>query len=89
MGFQAVLHIRDWQGPFTLIVEPWASEFEIGSKDDCKLIAVNPYTQPIWRVAVADGRLVASTNEGGTTFEFWRSEKLECRMPVATPSWNS
>ena len=86
MAFDATLNIAGWDGGYTLIVEPWASEFEVAKNEECKLIAFNAERQPVWWVSIADGNLIAWVNEFGTTFEFWRSGQVEFRMPVATPT---
>jgi hypothetical protein len=85
MSFEATLNLAGWDGGYTLIVEPWASEFEVAKNDKCELVAFNAEKQPVWWVSIADGKLIAWMNEHGTTFEFWRSDQLELRMPVAIP----
>jgi hypothetical protein len=77
--------LTGWDGGYTLIVEPWASEFEVAKNEKCKLVAFNAERQPVWWVSIADGKLIAWMNEHGTTFEFWRSDQFEFRMPVAIP----
>ncbi len=70
----------------TLIVEPWASEFELLMGEECEVVAIHPALLPTWSMThTADGDLMIWVNEGGSTFEFWRAGVLEMSMPVPIP----
>lgn len=70
----------------TLIVEPWANEYEVLLNEKCVIVAVNPSVMPTFGVEPHDGRLIVWVNEGGSTYELWRDGVLADSMPVPIPS---
>ena len=85
MTSQSVLCLRASTEPFVLIVEPWAEEFEIHLTDECQLVALHPEAPPSFGLELAPGRLVVCVNEGGSTYEFWRTGRREFKTSVAIP----
>lgn len=70
----------------TLIVEPWANEYEVVACEECVVVAVNPVVMPTFGVEPHGRTLIVWVNEGGSTFEFWRAGVLVDSMPVPIPS---
>jgi len=82
---QSVLYLSASKETFWLVVEPWANEFEIRPSQRCRLVAKNPKLMPRFEVEQEEGKLYAYVSEPGSTFEFWRDDKLELDMPVPIP----
>ncbi len=85
MDIEVSLSVLGGDEPYTLIVEPWATEYEIYPNDKCALIAINPTQQPSFSVELYIGKcLVARVESGHTTYKFSRNGALEMEMPTAT-----
>lgn len=72
--------------PFTVIVEPWAEEFQVDAGSTCKIVALNPDNPPSFDVELYRGALVVTILESESTFEFWRGNMMEFSMPIAIPT---
>jgi hypothetical protein len=69
----------------TVIVEPWACEYEVVMGEECEVVALHPAILPTFGITPTEGGLIVWINEGGSTYEFWRNEALEDRMPIPDP----
>jgi hypothetical protein len=70
---------------YTVVVEPWASEFIVQPGDVCEVVALHPHVQPSLQVELAKGKLIVTVNESSATFEFWRGKRRELEMHVPIP----
>src|SRR5437870_1516940 len=72
MGHRNPLRIRNGgNAPLVVVVEPWATEFNLPPGAECEVIAINPELQPNLEVESLDGRLIVWIHEGGSTYEVW------------------
>lgn len=86
MGFRNPLRVHN-RNPetLTMIVEPWANEYDVVTGSDCEVVAINPSVMPTFGVEPLGGNLIVSVNESGSTFELWRAGVLMESMPVPIP----
>jgi hypothetical protein len=71
------LQVYGSKHPYTLVVEPWASEFTINPGEQCRVIAIHETEPAVFGVEHHGNYLVVWVNRGGATFEFWRGDKQE------------
>lgn len=85
MTVTASLAIRGRNTPYTLVVEPWATEHEIHPNDKCTLVAESPNEQPSFSVEIHDeNTLIVGVMNSNTTYAFHRNGVLEVDIPVPT-----
>ena len=70
---------------FTLIVEPWATEYLVRHGESCEVVAIHTSVMPTFGVELPGSDLVVHIIEGGSTYEFWREGDLEDEMPIPIP----
>lgn len=88
MGFRNSLRVQNGNPEtLTMIVEPWANEYDLVAGGDCEIVALNPSVVPTFGVEPHGGNLIVWVNEGGSTFELWRAGVLRESMPVPIPPW--
>ncbi len=88
MTFRTSLRVHNRnQETLTLVVEPWAAEFDMVMGEECDVVAVNRDVVPSFGVESCSGGLIVWINEGGSTFEFWRAGVLAESMPVPIPGY--
>jgi hypothetical protein len=75
----------DLDAPYTVVVEPWADEFQVEPAAGCQVVALHPRLQPAFEVEIYRGLLIVYVNGSGATYEFWRGEKKEFSTPVPMP----
>lgn len=88
MAFRNPLRVHNHNPEtLTVVVEPWASEYELVMGEGCEIVAIHPEVLPTWDISpTADGDLMVWVNEGGSTYEFWRDGVLEMEMDVPIPA---
>ena len=85
MSCSSTLTVLAYDQPYTLVIEPWADEFTIQVGNKCKVVALHPSLTPTFSIEMAQNRLVATINEGSSTYEFWRGDVCEFSNPVPIP----
>lgn len=59
----------------TVIVEPWANEYQLSTGEECEVVATHPKAAPCFSLAIADDQLlvwIESGSEGGSNYQFWQ-----------------
>lgn len=72
--------------PYTLVVEPWASQYQIQPEDKC--IVLIKHASKVARVGVelnALSTLTVRARLSGSTYEFWRNGEQEDESPTPAP----
>jgi hypothetical protein len=82
---RATIRLLANKPPYKVIVEPWAQEFTVREDADCFLVALHPDKPPGLAAELANGALVLTICEGGSTYEFWRGEVCEFTTSIAIP----
>jgi hypothetical protein len=73
MSFRNPLRIRNGgTTALTVIVEPWANEYELAPDADCEVVAIHPDQQPTLTVEHLERAIIVSV-DGGSLYEFWRN----------------
>ena len=72
MEHRSVIALSARDGPYRVIVEPWADEFQIEPGVRCQLVALHPHLFPSFEVELYQGVLIVYVNEGESTYEFYR-----------------
>jgi hypothetical protein len=77
MSIQTTLWIHGGDNPYTLVVEPWARQYEILPGDKCYLVASNPVKQSFFELELNDNNyLIVYVNVEGTNYEFYKNDVL-------------
>jgi hypothetical protein len=88
MGHRNSLRVRNREPEtLTVIVEPWANEYQLAMGEECTIVALNTSTMPTFEIVPHDGDLTVSVNESDSTFELWRAGVRVEDMTVPIPSW--
>lgn len=88
MGFRNSLQVQNRESEtLTVIVEPWAAEYELAMGDECVIVAINPSVMPTFGVEPHRGDLIVWVNESGSTYELCRAGVQVDGSPVPIPSW--
>jgi hypothetical protein len=80
------LDVLGAEKPYILIVEPWASQYEIHPKDQCGVL-IKHSSQPA-RIGVElnyGNVLTVWAQLSGSTYEFWRNGKQEDENSISVP----
>ena len=86
MGFRNPLQIQNRDAEtLTVIVEPWANEYDLTMGEGCVIVAINPSVMPTFGVEPHDGNLIVWVNESGSTFELWRAGDRVDIMTIPIP----
>jgi hypothetical protein len=85
MNQSSSLSILGGAQPYTLIVEPWATEYVVQPSDRCHLVVSHNSEAPAVAVEpLVEGNLIILVEASGATYEFWRNGVKEAEMPVPT-----
>ncbi len=87
MSNRTSLNLVAYAESYIVVVEPWAEEYAIGVREACEVVALHPSVRPTFTVGIDSGRLIVYLNEGGATYEFWRSGRREFFTPIPIPSF--
>ena len=85
MSHRNGLYLRTREIPFTVIVEPWAEEYQISPGETCRVVAIHPSAQPTFEIELDGQVLIISVLDSGATYEFWSNGILEFFTPVPIP----
>jgi len=85
--YRSLLHVSASESPYTLIVEPWAEEFEIAPGGTCQIVAIHPVAPSSFEVELNREYLIVYVRESGSTYEFWRDGKPEAWTSIAIPGF--
>lgn len=79
--------IEVWGGPktYTLIVEPWADEYQVHPDDQCKIVVLHPQSSETFTIQLHENTLLLFAEHGDTTYEFWRNGVIEATNPIPIP----
>ena len=67
------MRIRNLSGaPLVVVIEPWASEWELASGEAGEVMVTHPSKFPRLSLDWLEGRAVFYVEDGGSLYEFWR-----------------
>ena len=62
--------------PMRLIVEPWATEFDLPSGSSCEVFSVGGIGVPAIDLESVGGAMIFWINTDGAIYEYWQDGKL-------------
>jgi hypothetical protein len=62
--------------PLRIVIEPWATEFELPSKESCEVVAVNDMKQPRVDIEVSEYGILFWVEVEGSVYEYWQNGVL-------------
>jgi hypothetical protein len=75
MSITTTLSILGGNNSYTVVIEPWANEYEVSPHDICRLVAVHPIQHVDFSIEFhQEKRLIVYINNSGSNYEFYRNE---------------
>jgi hypothetical protein len=73
MPFRNPLLVRNGSdASLTVVVEPWATEFELQPGAECEVVATHPDLFPTLGIEPTGHQVIIWVNEGGSLYEIWQ-----------------